>query len=254
VQKRLPKFRRAPEAIADKKVTERGLLIVEKLARFRFEPYKEYTGQETFFPLQENKDFTLCPISDKAGDDPKYCRDAFFRFLVNSAYLNLRPEINKTDLNGNYTFLIHTSGKKIDHKRDFQTIQKLFAILANEQHAKHDGYVKMIWEAAEKRYPGEGKNITHFILRNILRNEIKVLNSDNDVLNKGTAPACPFTVIIGGNIISRGVTFENLLSMFFTRDVKHKLQQDTYIQRARMFGAKGKYLKFFELTIYDEAV
>jgi hypothetical protein len=36
VQKRLPKFRRAPEAIADKKVTERGLLIVEKLAQFRF--------------------------------------------------------------------------------------------------------------------------------------------------------------------------------------------------------------------------
>ena len=26
-----------------------------------------------------------------------------------------------------------------------------------------------------------------------------------------------FTIVIGGNIISRGVTFENLLSMFFTR-------------------------------------
>jgi hypothetical protein len=37
--------------------------------------------------------------------------------------------------------------------------------------------------------------------------------------------------------------------MFFTRDVKHKIQQDTYIQRARMFGSRGKYLRFFELTI-----
>jgi hypothetical protein len=37
--------------------------------------------------------------------------------------------------------------------------------------------------------------------------------------------------------------------MFFTRNVKHKLQQDTYIQRARMFGARGRYLKHFELTI-----
>jgi hypothetical protein len=37
--------------------------------------------------------------------------------------------------------------------------------------------------------------------------------------------------------------------MFFTRDVKTKLQQDTYIQRARMFGARGKYLQHFELTI-----
>ena len=37
--------------------------------------------------------------------------------------------------------------------------------------------------------------------------------------------------------------------MFFTRDVKHRLQQDTYIQRARMFGSRESYLKYFELTI-----
>ena len=37
--------------------------------------------------------------------------------------------------------------------------------------------------------------------------------------------------------------------MYFTRDVKHKIQQDTYIQRARMFGSRGGYLKYFELTI-----
>jgi hypothetical protein len=45
------------------------------------------------------------------------------------------------------------------------------------------------------------------------------------------------------------VTLDNLLSMFFTRDVKHTIQQDTYIQRARMFGSRGDYLQFFELTI-----
>lgn len=37
--------------------------------------------------------------------------------------------------------------------------------------------------------------------------------------------------------------------MFFTRNVANKLQQDTYIQRARMFGARGEYLEHFELTI-----
>jgi hypothetical protein len=37
--------------------------------------------------------------------------------------------------------------------------------------------------------------------------------------------------------------------MFFTLDVKHKIQQDTYIQRARMFGSRGQYLRFFELSI-----
>lgn len=79
------------------------------------------------------------------------------------------------------------------------------------------------------------------------------MNSDKEVNaadnRTATDPTAPFTVVIGGNIISRGVTFNNLLSMFFTRDVKHKLQQDTYIQRARMFGSRNNYLKYFELTI-----
>jgi hypothetical protein len=68
------------------------------------------------------------------------------------------------------------------------------------------------------------------------------MNSDKEVNaadnRTATDPTAPFTIVIGGNIVSRGVTFNNLLSMFFTRDVKHKLQQDTYIQRARMFGSK----------------
>jgi hypothetical protein len=79
------------------------------------------------------------------------------------------------------------------------------------------------------------------------------MNSDKDknaAENRtATNPTAPFTVVIGGNIVSRGVTFDNLLSMFFTRDVKHKLQQDTYIQRARMFGSRSSYLQYFELTI-----
>ena len=39
------------------------------------------------------------------------------------------------------------------------------------------------------------------------------------------------------------------MSMFFTRGVKTVMQQDTYIQRARMFGNRGNDVKHFELTI-----
>jgi hypothetical protein len=90
-------------------------------------------------------------------------------------------------------------------------------------------------------------------LNNINRHTIVLMNSESDRKNvdfsHGTTPISPFTVVIGGNIISRGVTFENLLIMFFTRDIKHKMQQDTYIQRARMFGTRHGYLEHFELHI-----
>jgi len=79
------------------------------------------------------------------------------------------------------------------------------------------------------------------------------MNSETDKkaidFTAATNPESIFTIAIGGNIVSRGVTFNNLLSMFFTRDVKHKMQQDTYIQRARMFGNRNPYLGYFELTI-----
>jgi hypothetical protein len=94
--------------------------------------------------------------------------------------------------------------------------------------------------------------LTEYVVANASRASLVVLNSERDrvaVGDSATEPSSPFTIIIGGNIVSRGVTFPNLLSMFFTRNVKHRLQQDTYIQRARMFGARGKYLEHFELAI-----
>ena len=79
------------------------------------------------------------------------------------------------------------------------------------------------------------------------------MNSKKDITSSdfqlGVNPIVPFTVCIGGNVVSRGVTFENLLSMYFTRDVKGKLQSDTYIQRARMFGNRENVFDSFELSI-----
>lgn len=217
-----------------------------------FPPHKKYTGQEIFFPISQgnfNK-FRITWIPD-TGDDPKYCRNALLGFLVNATYLNLHPELHKGVQN--YSFLVHTSGKKADHTRDYQIIQKVFGILSDPSHKDFASYLKQLWETANERYPGKADSIAHYVLENIGCRNIVIMNSEKkDVAvsyKSATSPSSLFTVVIGGNIVSRGVTFDNLLSMYFTRDVKHKLQQDTYIQRARMFGSRGDYLNYFELTI-----
>ena len=219
-----------------------------------FPPHSMYTGQDTFFPIDgmqgaaHSSEFQLTLLPEK-GDDPKFPRRALFSFLVNVAYLN--NYVNENEIN--YSILVHTSGKKIDHKSDWAVIQDALSSLTERSSQKFDSYVQDIWALAHDRYAdADPDKITGYILDNISRNTIIILNSDRDFVQKGTSatrPSSLFTIVIGGNIVSRGVTFENLLSMFFTRDVKHKIQQDTYIQRARMFGSRGKYLKFFELTI-----
>lgn len=219
----------------------------------KFPPHRMYTGQDDFFPMNIDEigvgglKYKLCLMSDK-NDDFRHERAALFRFMVNAAHLNLTNTDEK-----NYSFLIHTSGKKIDHKADLENIRRIFSALSDQKSKKFERYLKEIWELAKSTYIDvSADKITRYVLTNVSRRAVIVLNSEAAFKNFGgnaTNPSALFTIVIGGNIVSRGVTFNNLLSMFFTRDVKNKLQQDTYIQRARMFGSRGAYLAHFELTI-----
>ncbi len=177
-----------------------------------------------------------------------------FHFLINVAYLNTNINIEKGEKN--YSILIHTSGKKADHSEDYRQTVALLSALNNPDDSHYEKYFKQIWDIARSQYEGDEDGITAYIANNVSRYTIVVMNSETDKnvvdYTSATNPSTLFTVAIGGNIVSRGVTFDNLLSMFFTRDVKHRIQQDTYIQRARMFGTRGEYLPFFQLSIPEK--
>ena len=207
-----------------------------------FPPHSKYTGQDALFPLDKKVPYRLTLLDQ--GGNPKEAQDAFVRFLVTVAYLNLYENDGKEK---NYTMLVHTSGRKLDHETDRVTIETSVQALVDSDSNAFDSLVAQVYSAAQKLYPErDADHLTDYVVANASRVTSVVLNSKRDRKTAGenaTLPSSPFTIIIGGNIVSRGVTFPNLLSMFFTRNVKHKLQQDTYIQRARMFGARGEFLK-----------
>jgi hypothetical protein len=213
----------------------------------RFPSHAKYTGQDVFFPLDHKVSYRRKLLVQ--GGSPKEARSALVRFLVTVAYLN--SYVNGEEQN--YTMLVHTSGKKQDHEDDPVAVEKSIQALIDTEGKDFGALVTEAHQVAEQLYPdADPDRLTEYVVENASRTSPVVLNSERDrkaLGDNATDPSSPFTVIIGGNIVSRGVTFPNLLSMFFTRDVKHKLQQDTYIQRARMFGARGGYLKHFELTI-----
>lgn len=213
----------------------------------QFLPHQNYTGQDTFFPLDPSTRQYRLTFLGTAGPEGE-TRSAFVRFLVTVGYLNTYEAPAS-----NWTMLVHTSGKKADHKNDQRFIERLVATLLDTTTETFELLVREVFATAKKLYPdADADVITTYVVQNASRAALTVLNSNRErkgVGDNAMAPSSPFTIIIGGNIVSRGVTFPNLLSMFFTRDVKQRLQQDTYIQRARMFGARGAYLKHFELTI-----
>jgi hypothetical protein len=212
-----------------------------------FAPYPSYNGHTTFFPPDGNCQYELVLLPDD-GDNPHHLRNALTRFVVNVAYLNLTSQMEEE----NYCMLVHTSGLRDDHDTDKKVVEKFFEELEDKENRNHlKRYEEIEKDAA--RYPIDTSKIVEYVYRNRARKAIKVINSaqgrDSDNIRGATDPDTPFTVAIGGNIISRGVTFNNLLSMFFTRATKTELQQDTYIQRARMFGNRTGYLRYFELHI-----
>jgi hypothetical protein len=212
-----------------------------------FPPHDAYTGQDVFFPIDTPVDYSLIPLPD-SDDSPKYLREALFRFMIRVAAINLEKGYDE-----NFSMLVHTSGKKVDHKLDKKPIDDVLNALSNVHSSKFESYALVIKQLAEKLYGEErATRILNYIVSKSGQNTTIIMNSERDKnvdFKSATSPAALFTIIIGGNIVSRGVTFDNLLSMFFTRDSKHKIQQDTYIQRARMFGSRRAHLSYFELTI-----
>ena len=72
----------------------------------------------------------------------------------------------------------------------------------------------------------------------------KVVNSNNDMdslLDRETGQLrleSPVNIFIGGSILDRGITINNMLMFFYGRDPK-RFQQDTVLQHARFYGARN---------------
>lgn len=218
--------------------------------------HNAYKGREFFFPISEEQkkrsDYILKLLPDE-GDDTKTLREAALRFLVRAAVVNLANDKGSTPIG--YSMLVHTEGKVVHHEEDQTIIQKLLSTLINEKQPKADQYAGYMIEIADKEIQKHNLNFTaehavSFVLENLGKSSTLIINHKKDKNNVKAAcdPKDIFTFAFGGNIISRGLTFKRLLSFYFSRNVKNKLQQNTYIQRARMFGNR-EYSKYFELCV-----
>ena len=219
--------------------------------------YPSYKGRQFFFPQSASEvsksKYQLVRLPDHS-DDPKFLREAVFRFLVRTAILNLsHPERRLA-----YSMLVHTAGKVRDHEEDEKAISNIFTILSNKDDTRRSKYWERIYEVAKELVEKHASKfnseaVFKFVYEHIGQKEILTINSENDTHNmsKAGSPKALFTFAVGGNIVSRGVTFERLLTFYFSRSVKGRYQQNTYIQRARMFGNRP-YTEFFELCVPEQ--
>ncbi|WP_449415199.1 Z1 domain-containing protein [Ochrobactrum teleogrylli] len=213
-----------------------------------FLPHPYYVGQDFFFPTDGVINYRLHTFKADEGSERGELENAILHFLCGVA------EQHKRGHEQNFTMLVHTSGKRDEHENDINVIQNTITTLSTPSHSGFNRIVKKLEKIAEQYSQNHPKSIVEFVLRNIDRHAIVEINSkgQSGKVSDIAKPTSLFSFGAGGNIISRGVTFDNLLSMYFTRAVKGKFSQDTYIQRARMFGSREDYKGYFQLWIPSE--
>lgn len=211
---------------------------------YYFPPGKEYMGGEFFFSDPESYVIRLTgedELDDLKNED-EYITDglrtAILSFLVAGAHIMLSG--GKV-----CNFLIHPSVRISEHNAVATKIGEfLNTLLDSEVQENLSSQLKEVWLDLQKTKPDikpfdEIKNyiqniLTDTITSDTAENKIKFIvmnskNSQNIKYDEG------MNIIVGGNSLGRGVTFEGLQTVYYCRRAKMP-QADTYWQHCRMFG------------------
>jgi hypothetical protein len=224
------------------------------------EPGVGYTGGEAFFDVQhvENGDPPIVSIDEEesalieASSDntpPLGLQQALAFFLVAAGAQNVVDGASRTS---GQNFLCHTSQKQAEHARAAGLIRAYLNRLSDDLETGTEGetMMRLHWGYSELRRtmssPPSFDEILERIKRRLPRREVPIVNSANSPVDFGRQ----LNFIVGGNILGRGLTIDNLLVTYYLRRAKVS-QMDTVLQHARMFGYRQPLMPYTRVFLPD---
>jgi hypothetical protein len=225
------------------------------------EPGESYTGGEAFFDVEHVEDGKppLVPIDEEEtgqiedgtiSDPPLGLQRAIAFFLIAAGAQNI---LDPNSRNAGQNFLCHTSVRTAEHAQlatlirgylnrvtdDLETGQTDTEIMMR----LHAGYEELLRTLPEAP-PFEA--ILERIRKRLPRREVPLVNSANSPVEFGRQ----LNFIVGGNILGRGLTIDNLLVTYYLRRAKVS-QMDTVLQHARMFGYRRALMPYTRVFLPD---
>lgn len=220
-------------------------------------PARGYCGAD-FFHLEDHSIiYTVPDEMDDARDDnrsPESLRFAVRHFIMASAILKLRQKNRKRM----HTHMVIHAFREVDtHSLIYQWVA---SYIANIRDAIEDSFIEGSDDARALFFDVYTKCFTNDVKRdvpfddNLLRSMSDVLNDTGIALHngqdRGTRETIKFKshqIYIGAQLLERGITFDRLLTTYFTRWPKSDGNMDTNLQRARWFGYRSKYSDLIKL-------
>lgn len=161
------------------------------------------------------------------------------------------------------SMLIHTTQYSVAHNAARDVLRAFQAEIAERFAAEEPSLLKEmsdLWESEQVRVSREAKSewaIEFAALRAhisdvLKRSEVKVENGvslERIDYSQGVGGSGRIYVVVGGNVLSRGVTLEGLLVSFFVRSAS---AYDTLLQMGRWFGYRHGYADLPRVWMTDE--
>lgn len=215
------------------------------------DPGVDYCGGSVFFGDQSQRYLRTIPVEEAepehAQEITESLRQALFSFLVGAAVRTVRGS------KAWHSMLVHTSNLRLDHAGLYNAIRNLIKLWQDTAKLPDtDPAARELWDLAQRAYedlrgtvqnPPAWAQTQEALRDDIWLTEVWMVNS----LPLGRDPiSMPFrlrnNILVGGNMLGRGVTLEGLAVTYITREAQHETNADTLEQRARWFGYKVPYL------------
>ena len=212
-----------------------------------------YAGTKEFIEKYENNFIITPPNNSESIQQP--LKEAIYSFILSCCIVK---ECNISLPKNNFSMLIHPSYKKVEHSKYEKEVKDIVKVLKSYlEHPKFYPNIKPDFKDLHKKYFSfstvsfeEIFNHYKYFVSNL---EIKKLNSeklrdeDEDQRVLKYQEKDKVYIVIGGNILARGLTLEGLLVSFFTRESKGKHQYDSLMQMQRWCGFRQDYLKYTKI-------
>ena len=207
----------------------------------------------------EEKEFEILKNSDRrvfkeeevlTHPKIKGIRNAIINFIVGGTIRLIQNGGDEFDEQNRYSLIIHTEIAKSSHTRQadiiFTLVEKLQELIDNDKEILDKLIIESYEELSKsiEAYKFNTVDINTLIKEVYIaiteRINISVVNSENEVTDmldeKGQLELrTPLNIFVGGQILDRGITISNLIGFVYGRRPQ-KMQQDTVLQHARMFG------------------
>ena len=176
-------------------------------------------------------------------------RDAVVTFIVGGTIRRLqqraagqRPQ--------KYSFLFHTEQQRSSHDWQLRVVSAVHDALVDQAAADsplfnqllHAAYHDLRRSVADEL--PELDEVKKAVVDALAAGQLMItkVNSDNDINNLLAGDGqlklrTPFNIFIGGQILDRGITINNLIGFYYGR-APNRFQQDTVLQHSRMYGAR----------------